>query len=104
MRQMMIVLRFIASFLVALGVSLQASAEKRAALVIGNGAYKAHGILDNPPNDARLVAKALANASFEVIDTQLNLGNGEMRQALRRFQSQADGAEVAIITESKRAA
>ncbi len=39
--------------------------ERRAALVIGNGAY-ASGALRNPPNDARAVASALEDLGFEV--------------------------------------
>ena len=72
-------------FLVA-GASV-AGAEKRVALVIGNGAYKAHRLLENPANDARLVSQALTAALFAVVDTKTDLGIGEFRQALRRFQS-----------------
>jgi uncharacterized caspase-like protein len=34
---------------------------------------------------------------FETIETKINLGIAEFRQALRRFQSQANGAEVALV-------
>ena len=43
-------------------------AEKRIALVIGNGAYSKVGGLPNPPNDARLIAQTLRGLDFEVIE------------------------------------
>jgi hypothetical protein len=74
-----------------------AVAAQRVALVIGNGAYKAQNLLINPPNDAHLISKALNKVNFETIETKINLGIGDFRQALRRFQSQANGAEVALV-------
>ncbi|HSC00251.1 MAG TPA: caspase family protein, partial [Burkholderiaceae bacterium] len=44
------------------GVSL---VEDRIALVIGNAAYK-RDALDNPVNDARLIARTLEKATFQV--------------------------------------
>jgi uncharacterized caspase-like protein len=42
-----------------------AAAEPRIALVIGNGNYGASfSKLPNPPNDARLISKALTDAGF----------------------------------------
>ncbi len=93
----MAIARLLASFVIALAVSAPALAEKRAALVIGNGAYKAQGRLDNPPNDARLIGQSLAGAGFEIVETKMDLGIAEFRQALRRFQAQANGAEVALV-------
>jgi uncharacterized caspase-like protein len=84
-------------FLIAMSVVVPARAEKRVALVIGNGAYKAQNQLVNPPNDAHLISRALAQAHFETIETKTNLGIAEFRQALRRFQSQANGADVAFV-------
>lgn len=48
----------IALLLVLMSVPGRALAEKRVALVIGNGAYKAQNLLINPPNDARLISQA----------------------------------------------
>src|SRR3954469_23711026 len=73
-----------------------AGAEKRVALLIGNGAYKAQRLLENPANDARLVSQALTAARFAVVDIKTDLGIGEFRQALRRFQSLSTGADVAF--------
>ena len=74
-----------------------AGAEKRVALVIGNGAYKAQRSLENPANDARLIGQALTAARFTTVDAKTDLGIGEFRQALRRFQSLSTGADVAFI-------
>lgn len=93
----MTIARLFAGFVIALAVSAPALAEKRVALVIGNGAYKAQGRLDNPPNDARLIGQSLAGAGFEVVETKMDLGIAEFRQSLRRFQAQANGAEVALV-------
>src|SRR5262245_47044986 len=75
----------------------EASAEKRVALVIGNGSYKLQGLLRNPPSHGSIAGDALARARFDVIETKVDQGIAEFRQALRRFQTQADGAEVALV-------
>ncbi|GAB4519020.1 MAG: hypothetical protein Tsb0019_19390 [Roseibium sp.] len=43
-----------------------AGAEARLALIVGNGAYSSVTPLDNPVNDAELMAKALRDVGFEV--------------------------------------
>ena len=53
-------LQFLAVLLLLLLASGHAWAEKRVALVIGNGAYPSVGNLDNPPNDAKLMARTLS--------------------------------------------
>ena len=74
-----------------------AAAQRRVALVIGNGEYKVGERLANPVSDAKLIATALKTARFEVVEAKFNLGITEFRQSLRRFQSQADGAAVAMV-------
>ncbi len=77
---------FMASLLaLALALPAQAapSAERRVALVIGNGAYKA-GPLKNPANDARDMAAALRGAGFEVILRE-NAGLRQMNEAIDQF-------------------
>jgi uncharacterized caspase-like protein/Tfp pilus assembly protein PilF len=83
--------------LILISVASPALAKNRVALVIGNGAYKARNQLVNPPSDAHLISKALNKAQFEKIETKINLGIAEFRQALRTFRSEADGAEVALV-------
>ena len=45
---------------------LSAQAAKRIALLIGNSAYQHSGELENPENDAQLIASALREAGFDV--------------------------------------
>jgi formylglycine-generating enzyme required for sulfatase activity len=61
------------------------AAEPRVALVIGNGNYGAgFSKLPNPPNDAKLVSKALKDAGFEVI-TVLDADQKAMKRAFVDF-------------------
>ncbi len=46
---------FFLTVIAVLGIAAPAQAEKRIALVIGNGSYASIGTLRNPPNDARLL-------------------------------------------------
>jgi hypothetical protein len=69
--------------LAASALAGSAQAERRVALVIGNGAYKA-GPLKNPPNDARDMAASLKSLGFEVILSE-NAGLAQMEQAVDQF-------------------
>ena len=60
-------------------------ADKRVALVIGNGNYRNFQQLDNPVNDASGVAAALRDADFQVI-LRLDATREDMSQALDQFQ------------------
>ena len=60
-----------------------AHAERRVALVIGNGAYKT-APLKNPTNDAQDMADALREMGFDVT-LKLNASHKEMEQAVREF-------------------
>ena len=67
----------------ALLASRPAAAEKRVALVIGNGAYQGLKPLKNPVNDAFDIAVSLKQQGFEVTrGTDLDLPG--MREAMRR--------------------
>lgn len=70
---------------------------KRVALVIGNGAYVTAGRLANAQNDMNLVSGALKRAGFTTVTTRTDLSTQTFQRALREFQTQADGAEVALI-------
>ena len=58
-------------------------ADKRLALVIGNGAYESQP-LKNPVNDARAMAEALAECGFEVMMLE-NANKRRMEEAMRNF-------------------
>jgi uncharacterized caspase-like protein len=75
----------------------RADAPRRVALVVANGEYAHAGSLRNPVNDGHLVAGALRTAGFQIIDADPNLGIGPFRDALRRFRSNAAGAQVALV-------
>ena len=69
-----------------------AAAEPRYALVIGNGNYGAgFSKLPNPPNDARLVSKALKSAGFDVM-TVLDANQKQMKQAFSDFGGKLSAA------------
>ncbi|MEL6999785.1 MAG: caspase family protein, partial [Pseudomonadota bacterium] len=73
-----------------------AHAAKRAALVVGNGAYTQAGPLKNPANDARAVADALEKLGFHVV-TGIDQTMDQMRRSLYEFAQVADGADLALF-------
>lgn len=91
-------LRFIPLLAVALCLAMIAAAraERRVALVVGNGAYKQAAPLANPSNDARAVSAALERLGFEVV-AGIDLGANELRDTIRRFADKLPGADVALF-------
>lgn len=90
--------RFILYLLLGLLVvfAAPAQAERRVALVIGNGAYTNSPALNNPANDAAAVTASLKALKFEV--TQVIDGNHRaMLDAMSAFGRAASGAEVALV-------
>ncbi|MGI9415976.1 MAG: caspase family protein [Hyphomicrobiales bacterium] len=79
-----------------LGAAAPAEAAKRAALVIGNGAYVNSPALANPANDAGDIAKRLRTLSFEVV-TVIDGTHRQMLDALSSFGRVATGADVALF-------
>ncbi len=73
-----------------------AAAEKRVALVIGNGAYENVPHLPNPPNDAKDVADALQRSGFDTI-LGIDLDKAAMDAAAVRFARTARDADVALF-------
>ena len=73
-----------------------AFAERRVALVIGNGAYKNATHLPNPTNDARDVAAALRRIGFDTI-LGLDLDRAGMDDYAVRFARAAREADVALF-------
>ena len=73
-----------------------AIAEKRVALVIGNGAYVHTRVLPNARNDARTIAALLAKIGFVVTEAS-DLSYRPMREAIRAFGQTAQGAEMALV-------
>jgi uncharacterized caspase-like protein len=83
----------LAGLLAAIGA--QAQGERRAALVIGNGAYRV-GPLKNPVNDAQAVAAQLRALGFDVMQRE-NLGLRDMIESFRQFSIAARSAAVRLV-------
>jgi uncharacterized caspase-like protein len=91
------------AFLTALGILLvsilftaPASADKRVALIIGNGAYQKVPALPNPPNDAKDIAASLERLGFKV--KQISNGSFEtMRRGLIDFGIETRGSDIAVV-------
>jgi len=73
-----------------------AHAEKRVALVIGNGAYTHAPPLPNPAHDAEDVTAALKRSGFEVISGS-DLVQADMQENEIRFARAATNADVAVF-------
>jgi uncharacterized caspase-like protein len=91
---------FFKTFFVALITGSLASspafAEKRVALVIGNGAYAHAPPLPNPAHDAEDVAAALKRSGFEVISGS-DQAQADMQESEIRFARAAVNADVAVF-------
>ena len=76
-----------------------AAAEKRIALVVGNSAYQNITRLDNPHNDATLMADTLSSLGFTLIGgrAQLDLDKSALDIAVQNFGRQIQGADVALF-------
>lgn len=74
-----------------------AAAERRVALVIGNGAYANVPKLTNPSNDAGAIEALLKAADFDKVVRADNLGAVQMRRALRDFSDQVRDADIAVV-------
>lgn len=80
----------------AVACATSAGAERRVALVIGNGTYKALKPLRNPTNDAADVAAALKGLGFEVT-RGIDLDETAMRETIARFARAAKDADVSLF-------
>src|SRR5262249_10498979 len=76
-----------------------AFADKRVALVIGNSAYRSVTPLDNPRNDARLMATTLQGLGFQLVGNgpQIDLDKSSFDAALSNFGNAVLGADVALF-------
>jgi type VI secretion system VasD/TssJ family lipoprotein len=74
---------------------VEATRQRRVALVIGNGRYPQIP-LNNPENDARLVAQTLRTLNFEVGE-YLNLNARDFKRVLREFARRMDDDQVASV-------
>ena len=72
---------------------------KRVALVVGNSAYKNIAPLDNPSNDARLMAETLGSLGFTLVggSAQIDLDKPAMDIAVQSFGRMVQGTDVALF-------
>jgi hypothetical protein len=87
---------FVLLALFCLIIATPAHAEKRVALVIGNGAYAFQPTLRNPKNDADDVGKALRALDFKVI-VGTDLDRSGMNRVLDEFANAVDGADITFV-------
>lgn len=74
----------------------RAAPEPRLALVIGNGGYESLGRLDNPVNDARLIADTLQGLGFQVM-VHLDADQRAMKRAIQAFGRALDEAGESAV-------
>jgi TPR repeat protein len=91
--------RLILVLLLVAGFTCSAQAEKRVALVVGNSAYKNVTPLDNPSNDASLMAETLQGLGFDLVGSkaQIDLDKNALGDAVQSFGRQIQGADVAMF-------
>ena len=89
----------VVSPLAALLFSGPAFADKRVALVVGNSAYQNVTHLDNPKNDARLMADTLKSLGFILVGNgaQIDLDKAGIDRAVQAFGRQLVGADVGLF-------
>src|SRR5215475_1131326 len=97
MRQLTDVVALGAFALTLLIFSPAAFAEKRVALVVGNGAYQHAAPLPNPTRDARAIGQMFQTAGFDTVLLRNDVGNLEFKRALRDFFVVAKGADIAVV-------
>ena len=75
------------------------AAEKRVALIIGNSQYRSVPRLDNPANDARLIATTLQGLGFTMVGggAQLDLDHDQFVEALRKFRASLSGGSIGVF-------
>jgi len=80
-------------------ISRPALADKRVALVIGNSAYRNVARLDNPTNDAELMANTLRSLGFALVGggAELDLDKTSFDRMVQTFGTQLAGADVGLF-------
>jgi TPR repeat protein len=79
-----------------LAAATSAQAEKRIALVIGNGAYAKVPRLPNPTKDSAAMAALLRKVGFDVVE-KADLSADAMRHVLRDFSEHVHDADIAVV-------
>lgn len=80
----------------ALSCGLACADAKRVAMVVGNSSYQNVPQLPNPSRDAGAVSQMFKDAGFDVTLVS-NVGNLDFKRAIRKFETEADQADIAVI-------
>jgi hypothetical protein len=85
--------------LVVLAWCAPAQAEKRVALVVGNSSYRHISRLENPANDAKLIAETLSALGFNLVGggPQIDLDKSHLDAVVQSFGNEVQGADVALF-------
>jgi tetratricopeptide (TPR) repeat protein len=70
---------------------------RRVALIIGNSKYLHKPSLNNPLNDAQMLASTLRSTGFQSVAVKTDLSREQIIAALREFATVADGADWAVV-------
>jgi WD40 repeat protein/uncharacterized caspase-like protein len=76
---------------------VDACADQRVALVMGNSAYQHVPRLSNAVNDAAVLVETFRKAGFSVVEARNDLSATDMRRTLRDFRAKAQDADIAVI-------
>ena len=73
-------------------------AQKRVALLLGNGQYQHESVLANPVSDVRLLAGVLRRAPLNFkVEVLEDLPKRDMDLAIKRFVRESAGADTALL-------
>ena len=99
LRQLSCGLHTVALVLLLVTQTAAPQAERRVALVIGNGQYHSVPRLANPTHDAQLIADTLTGLGFTLVGgkAQLDLDKAAFDRAVQEFGTALQGASVAFF-------
>jgi hypothetical protein len=82
-----------------LSLTATALADKRVALIVGNSAYRNIAPLENPSNDARLMADTLRSLGFALVGgaAQVDIDKAGFDALVQRFGDDIQSADVALF-------
>ena len=83
--------------LVLVWTTIEAVADKRVALVVGNSAYQNVPQLPNPAKDAQAIADLFKGMGFDFVLARQDVGYLEFKRALRNFEDAASDADIAVV-------
>jgi hypothetical protein len=83
--------------LLILSLPSGAHADRRVALVIGNGAYQKTIKLPNATHDAAAIGALFRVMAFDVVDARFDLGIADLRRSLRDFTDRVQDTDIAVV-------